>query len=117
MSTIPLQGRPPPHSGAELTREQRKAVAEAVWSIGVASRYPFTWARCLQRSLALLWWLGSRGVGAELQIGVRKDGRELQAHAWVEYQGMVLNDHQHIPTVFSPLAPAARRSAARETKG
>jgi hypothetical protein len=39
---------------------------------------------CLTRSLVLVRLLRRRGLPAELKIGVRKPGRRLEAHAWVE---------------------------------
>lgn len=58
---------------------------------GVARRVPFR-TTCLERSAALLWMLRRRGIGAELCIGARKQERALEAHAWVECAGEVLND-------------------------
>ncbi|MGE5154676.1 MAG: lasso peptide biosynthesis B2 protein [Bdellovibrio bacteriovorus] len=47
---------------------------------------------CLRQSLALWWLLRRRGIPAELRIGVRKEAGELQAHAWVESEGVALHD-------------------------
>jgi hypothetical protein len=47
----------------------------------------------LSRSTSVWWLLRRRGVPAELRIGVRKSHRELKAHAWVECQGMAVNDN------------------------
>ncbi len=49
-------------------------------------------ATCLPRSLVLWWLLRRRGIAADLRIGVRKLAGEFQAHAWVEYRGVALND-------------------------
>jgi Transglutaminase-like superfamily len=46
---------------------------------------------CLQRTMALHRLLARRGVATRPQIGVRKQGGELQAHAWLEYQGRIVN--------------------------
>ena len=98
--TKPGPGRP-----GGLTPEQKTTVSEAVWCIDTASRYPFPWATCLLRSLALSWWLESRGIGVELHIGVRKEGDQLTAHAWLERRGRVLNDRQYVAAVFASLEP------------
>ena len=62
---------------------------------------------CLERSLALWWTLRSNGIPAELRIGGRKGGRGLEAHAWVERNGEVLNDtadvHQHYARFDAPV--------------
>ena len=33
-----------------------------------------------------------QGYQPQLRIGVRKEGKELKAHAWVEFGGQVIND-------------------------
>ena len=54
--------------------------------------------------------LEARGIDARLRIGARKEASSLVAHAWVEYDGIVLNDRQTVPVVYTPLVPAAGRS-------
>ena len=105
INRLPVGTRPKAGRARGLTRVQNRIVSDAVWCVETASRYPIPWARCLQRSLALFWWLKSRGIGAELHIGVRKEGDQLTAHAWLEYQGIVLNDRQDVAAAFTPLAP------------
>lgn len=61
--------------------------------ISLAARYPRRWSWCLQSSLALREWLVGSGVFADLRIGVQKRDGQLLAHAWLEYQGKVLNDN------------------------
>ena len=80
-------------------QENREAMRAARWS-NTAARYPFPWARCLQRSVALCMWLEKKGLAPELRVGVRKDRGTVAAHAWVEFNGRVLNDGQHVKTVF-----------------
>src|SRR4051794_3899604 len=46
---------------------------------------------CLQRTVALYRLLTRRGVATRPQIGVRKQGDDLEAHAWLEYQGRIVN--------------------------
>ncbi|HEU5451494.1 MAG TPA: lasso peptide biosynthesis B2 protein [Terriglobales bacterium] len=69
----------------------------------VARRYP---ARCLVRSLALCWLLARHGFKSEVRIGVRRAGSELDAHAWVERDGAVLNDSTSVGETYIPLEPA-----------
>ena len=47
---------------------------------------------CLERSLSLWWLLARQGIAAQLRIGVRKDGKELRAHAWVERDGVAIGE-------------------------
>jgi hypothetical protein len=65
-------------------------VARIAWLVGIAARP--TGFKCLVRSLTLSRVLARRGVATSVQIGVRQGERELQAHAWVEWKGTVLND-------------------------
>ena len=62
-----------------------RAVARA------AAHAPFPSA-CLTRSLTLMYLLRRRGVPAELKIGARLQNGTLDAHAWVEHDGIALND-------------------------
>ena len=55
--------------------------------------YPMT---CLRRSLTLQKMLTSHGIASELKIGVRKEDGELQAHAWIEYQGEPIGEPEFI---------------------
>jgi len=85
--------------------------------VGSASRHlPFT-PNCLVQSLALLEMLRRRGINAELRVGARRDSGAFEAHAWVEFAGIVLNDfsaeHHHF-TPFEPSSVAAT-SAATES--
>lgn len=47
---------------------------------------------CLVRSLTLWWLLRRRGIESGLRIGVRMREGKMEAHAWVERAGRVLND-------------------------
>ena len=62
-----------------------------------------TWhANCLERSLALWWQLGRRGIESDLRIGARKEGGRFEAHAWVELGNAVLNDSGETHVHFAP---------------
>jgi hypothetical protein len=60
-----------------------------------------TWGRpaCLEQSLALWWLLGRQGIASSVRIGTRKTQQKFEAHAWVECDGMALNEpeeaHRH----------------------
>jgi hypothetical protein len=55
-----------------------------------ARRLPIA-AKCLTRSLLLLWLLRRRGIESQLQIGVSLEQGTLSAHAWVEHGGEPVN--------------------------
>ncbi len=46
---------------------------------------------CLSRSLVLWWLLRRHGIETLFRIGIRKHAEEIQAHAWIEYQGRPVN--------------------------
>jgi Transglutaminase-like superfamily len=57
---------------------------------------------CLPRSLVLWALLRRRQLDAHLRIGVRKERDVLDAHAWVEWRGFVVNDRRGVRTRFVP---------------
>lgn len=59
---------------------------------------------CLHRSLTLAWMLRERGIPAEMRIGVGKDNaaEALLFHAWVEIDGLVVNDSPDVADRFAP---------------
>ncbi len=75
--------------------------------VGSASRHLFFTPNCLVQSLALLRMLRRRGIGGEIRVGARQGSGAFEAHAWVEFAGIVLNDvsgeHHH----FTPFETAA----------
>ncbi len=56
---------------------------------------------CLPRALVLRLLLRRQGLDARVRIGVRKQGDGLDAHAWVEYQGIVVNDGADVGARFA----------------
>jgi hypothetical protein len=47
-------------------------------------------ATCLRQALVLHAWLRRRGLDAKLKIGVQKAAGTVDAHAWVELEGIAL---------------------------
>ena len=86
---------------------QRRSGVDAIFAkraarwTNTSARYPFPWARCLQRSLALSLWMDDNGLNPVLKFGVRKAVDGIDAHSWVEYQGEILNDSQFVKAEFS----------------
>ncbi len=60
--------------------------------VAIASRRGLIRATCLRSSLLLWWLLREQGMETQVCFGVRMNGSKLEAHAWVEYSGTVLND-------------------------
>ena len=65
-----------------------------------ASRTPFK-ITCLVRSAALWFLLRRQGIGSEIRIGVSQQESTFKAHAWVESNGIVLNDRNDIHNQFA----------------
>jgi hypothetical protein len=83
--------------GLDSTTKQRTAlVARMVRS---AAYRGLGVANCLDQSLALWWLLGREGIASSVRIGTRKTGGKFEAHAWVECDGVALNEpeepHEH----------------------
>jgi len=67
------------------------SAATIAYLVAVASRYTLGRPRCLPQALVLWSVLRRQGRAAELRIGVRKQDDQIEAHAWVEYDGAVFD--------------------------
>lgn len=67
-----------------------------------ASRYGLARGNCLSKSLVLWHLLRRKGVAANLRVGGRKEDRQFAAHAWVELDGVVINDPDGLRQDFVP---------------
>ena len=56
---------------------------------------------CLYDSLALMLYLGRRGIRGNWIFAVRED--PFAAHCWVQYRGTVLNDHLDRSRLYKPI--------------
>jgi hypothetical protein len=75
------------------------AIAKTARMVHSASQFgPFR-ATCLAQSLTLWLLLQQQNISSAIKIGVRKKDDRLEAHAWVERDGLALNEtdavHQH----------------------
>ena len=106
-----LKTKTPARSSHALTLPEIQALGEAV---NIAARHtPFP-ATCLARSLLLGWLLHRRGIHSDLRIGVRLIQGALDAHAWVECDGLPVNDRPDVASDFAPFGdpvPATAFSA------
>ena len=59
-------------------------------------------ARCLPQSLVLRWLLSRRGLEGRIVFGARKTNAQMQAHAWVEVNGVALSQDHGVYRDFSP---------------
>ncbi len=65
--------------------------------VRAAEHYCFGQASCLEESLLLWYLLQTQSIAAVVRIGVRKQSDKFEAHAWVEQNGIAINqqDEQH----------------------
>ncbi len=79
----------------------------------LAARHHLRPMTCLRRALATQRLLAERGIVTQLRIGVRKDGEEFGAHAWLEYAGKPIQDAAGPAGRFAPLAAPGTRERRR----
>ena len=93
-----------PANSAELARR----ISLTARMVRSAAYRSLTTLTCLEKSLALWWLLDKQGIASNVRIGVRKSGEKFEAHAWVECDGMPLNEpeelHEHY-TAFDECFP------------
>ena len=82
-------GRFPVARRAPLTQPEAAALGVAV---NRAANHVLGPGNCLTRSLLLHWMLRRFGTTSDLRIGVCFEAGALAAHAWVEKDGIPLND-------------------------
>jgi hypothetical protein len=87
------------HTPQTINRDDILAWGELV---NIAAKRGPVKATCLTRSLVLAWLLTGRGVQAAIRIGVRFNGGALDAHAWVECDGVPVNDKADVADQFAP---------------
>jgi hypothetical protein len=76
----------------------------------LAARSGLVASPCLAACLALAWRLGRDGFDTTLHLGVRKQGGEFHAHAWLEWKGEKLLDTSDDP--FASVASFGREHAS-----
>jgi hypothetical protein len=93
-------GRTAELAATDGRREEARRIAQAVRR---AADHGVFRPACLVRSVALQRMLQFRGIsGSRIHIGVRLEGGQFVAHAWVEWEGQVLGD---LPTYVQTFAP------------
>ena len=92
--------------GSPLDPMETARVGTAVNSAARFAPGPVT---CLTRSLLLRWLLCRMGTVSAMRIGVRIEEGELFAHAWVEQNGIPVNDRPEVVARYAafdhPVAP------------
>ena len=84
----------------EAITERARTIARTVQ---IAAHHRIYQASCLQQALVLWLLLRRNHIESEILFGARKEGDQLQAHAWVECQGLALNEEKDVCEHFLPL--------------
>jgi hypothetical protein len=87
-----------------VRRRDRGRVASPqslVWAVDEACVWYFKRTFCLQRSVVATWMLRRHGFAASLVIGYR--AVPFESHAWVELDGLVVNDRPQYQKYFHVL--------------
>lgn len=89
-----------PHSkiSATVSIEELCALGRIV---NAAATYTIGPNNCLVRSFVLQSLVSKRGISSDLRIGFLKKGNCLEAHAWVEKDGVPINDSPDVTEKFN----------------
>jgi hypothetical protein len=89
--------------------EQAKSIARLVEAVAKHGVYRAT---CLKRSLVLCRFLRLKGIQFELKLGASRGEEGISAHAWVEHQGVAINDRKDIGEHFKVFSSASASEKA-----
>ena len=95
-----LQNRLDHHAASAVGPQEISARLEMTCRmVRAAEHYSFVQVTCLEESLLLWYLLQRQGIAVAIRIGVRKPTGKFEAHAWVEHDGIALNQaeehHRH----------------------
>ena len=96
--------RPLSRCPADAAERSAEAAALGV-AVNRAANHVFGPVTCLTRSLLLRWLLRRYGTTSDLCIGVRLEQGEFAAHAWVEKDGIPLNDRPEFVARYAIFDP------------
>lgn len=89
----------PAPNAASFTRDD--TIPELAWAVSAVAHHAPVGSTCLQRTLALWWLLRLRGIESDVRIGTAQTERGIHAHAWLERDGVVLNDEADVGGRFA----------------
>ena len=85
------------------TEQTRGNVRRAAKMVAVACRRQPLRSSCLPRTIVLWSLLRRRGIATDIRIGASSNSQgELQAHAWLEWNGEVINDVADVGSQYVP---------------
>jgi hypothetical protein len=90
------------------TEQTRASVRRAAQMVAVACQRQPLRSSCLPRTIVLWGLLRRRGIATDIRIGARSNSQgEFQAHAWLEWNGEVLNDVADVGKQYLPFNGSA----------
>ena len=94
----------PPSAAAPVAQETLRSLERMAIAVRQASDYGIFVPTCLVRALALEDLACREGAEAALvRVGVRRDEKGFEAHAWLEVQGRIVGDTLENVTSFTVL--------------
>jgi Transglutaminase-like superfamily len=104
-----------PPQGARTNESTAARVEKISRMAKTAAHYGIGHATCLEQSLVLWFLLRQRDIPARLRIGVKKQSGKFEAHAWVEHDGIALNQpeevHRHYAAFESEFSDVSGENA------
>ena len=94
----------PAYSTDARAMDRAQKIAKMVQVAVVYGRFGAT---CLPRSMVLWRFLQRHGIGCDLRLGARRENGNFEAHAWVEVDGVALNETADVGERFKLLEPEA----------
>jgi hypothetical protein len=77
-------------------------IAKTSRMVRAASQLGSMRATCLAQSLTLWFLLRQQNISSVIKIGVRKKDGHMEAHAWVERNGVALNETDEVHQHYAP---------------
>jgi hypothetical protein len=87
--------------GAHPAGEPHVVMTAVLRAHRIVRRYSGVSGSCLIRAFTLWALLGRRGVKADIRIGIRKEGGTIEGHAWLEYEGIPVDQTEAILQTYS----------------
>jgi hypothetical protein len=114
---LSLRARGMARTRAALARLEQRARAGALAPAEIArlvdAAAALLRARCLPRSLVLWHFLRHRSASAEVRLGVSKLANgSLHAHAWLEFEGLPLNDRTDVFERYAALPSYSNKTTS-----
>ena len=93
----------------DLCDDPAVRIARTRWLVAAAASNGLYRGTCLSRSTTLWWLLRRQGIASELRVGVRREGKALEAHAWIECGGVVVNERPETLESYTPFGETLTR--------